>query len=87
MTLTAPLANAHAATAAVAGTPLFNTIALLIDTKGGVATWANTGTTLQPHSPPRALRCRSGAGSGSRAPPAARSATRSSSTRARTRRS
>ena len=43
MTLTAPLANAHAASAAVAGTSFFNTIALLIDTKGPVATWAHPG--------------------------------------------
>ena len=50
MTLTAPLANAHAAAAAVAGTALYNTIALLIDTKGPVATWATQATTLQPNS-------------------------------------
>ena len=47
VTLTAPLANAHAAGAAVAGTAFFNTIALLIDTKGPVATWATQATTLQ----------------------------------------
>ncbi len=34
VTLTAPLANAHAASAAVAGTSFYNTIALQIDTKG-----------------------------------------------------
>ena len=47
VTLTAPLANAHAANAAVAGTALYNTIALLIDTKGPVATWGTAATTLQ----------------------------------------
>ena len=47
VTLTAPLANAHAANAAVAGTALYSTIALLIDTKGPVATWATQATTLQ----------------------------------------
>ena len=46
MTLTAPLANAHAANAAVAGTAPYNTIALLIDTKGPVATWGTSATTL-----------------------------------------
>ena len=50
VTLTAPLANAHAAGVAVAGTALYNTIALLIDTKGPVATWATQATTLQPNS-------------------------------------
>ncbi len=47
VTLTAPLANAHAAGVAVAGTALYNTIALLIDTKGPVATWGTQATTLQ----------------------------------------
>jgi type 1 glutamine amidotransferase len=47
VTLTAPLANAHAATAAVAGTNLFATIALQIDTHGPVATWGTQATTLQ----------------------------------------
>ena len=47
VTLTAPLANAHAASAAVAGTALYNTIALLIDTKGPVAMWGTAATTLQ----------------------------------------
>jgi type 1 glutamine amidotransferase len=47
VTLTAPLVNAHAAGVAVAGTSFFNTIALLIDTKGPVATWATQATTLQ----------------------------------------
>ncbi len=47
VTLTAPLANAHAANAAVAGTALYNTVALLIDTKGPVATWGTQATTLQ----------------------------------------
>ena len=50
VTLTAPLANAHAAGAAVAATALYSTIALLIDTKGPVATWATQATTLQPNS-------------------------------------
>jgi type 1 glutamine amidotransferase len=47
VTLTAPLTNAHAAGALVAGTALYNTIALLIDTKGPVATWGTQATTLQ----------------------------------------
>jgi type 1 glutamine amidotransferase len=47
VTLTAPLANAHAAGALVAGTALYNTIALLIDTNGPVATWGTQATTLQ----------------------------------------
>ena len=50
VTLTAPLANAHAAGVAVAGTALYNTIALLIDTKGPMATWATQATTLQPNT-------------------------------------
>ena len=50
VTLTAPLANAHAANAAVAGTATYNTIALLIDTKGPVATWGTAATTLQANS-------------------------------------
>ena len=50
VTLTAPLANAHAAGVAVAGTRLYNTIALLIDTNGPVATWATQATTLQPNT-------------------------------------
>ena len=50
VTLTAPLANAHAAGAAVAGTALYSTIALLIDTKAPLATWAIQATTLQPTS-------------------------------------
>ncbi len=56
VTLTAPLANAHAAGAAVAGTALYNTIALLIDTKGPVATWGTQATTLQAKSATAALR-------------------------------
>jgi type 1 glutamine amidotransferase len=44
VTLAAPLASAHAASAAVAST--YNTIALLIDTKGPVATWGTQATTL-----------------------------------------
>jgi type 1 glutamine amidotransferase len=47
VTLTAPLANAHSAGAAVAGTSFFNTITLLIDTNGPVATWGTQATTLQ----------------------------------------
>ena len=50
VTLTAPLANAHAAAAAVAGTALYNTITSLIDTKGPVAIWGTSPTTLQPNS-------------------------------------
>src|SRR4051794_24707608 len=51
-TLTAPLANAHAANAAVAVTPVanFQTITLLIDTNGPVAIWGPTPTTLQPNN-------------------------------------
>ena len=47
VTLTAPLANAHAAGAAVQGVATYNTIAVLIDTHGPVATWATQPTTLQ----------------------------------------
>ena len=47
VTLTAPLANAHAAGATVAGTANYNTIALRIDTKGPVAAWATSATTTQ----------------------------------------
>ena len=47
VTLTAPLANAHAANAAVAGTAFYLTIPLLIDTNAPLATWAPTPTTLQ----------------------------------------
>ena len=47
VTLTAPLASAHAAGVAVAGTASYATIALLIDTKGAVATWASSATTTQ----------------------------------------
>src|SRR4051812_41424944 len=50
VTLTAPLANAHAANAAVAGTALYNTIALLIDTNSPVAIWGPSPTTLQPNT-------------------------------------
>ncbi|WP_028064125.1 ThuA domain-containing protein [Solirubrobacter soli] len=46
VTLTAPLANAHAANATVAGTALYSTVALQIDTKGPVATWGTQATTL-----------------------------------------
>src|SRR4051794_36387498 len=45
VTLSAPLATAHAANAAVAST--YNTITLQIDTKGPVATWGTSATTLQ----------------------------------------
>ncbi len=47
VTLTAPLAGAHAANAPVVGTATYNTIALLIDTNGPIATWATQATTLQ----------------------------------------
>ena len=60
MTLTAPLANAQAAGAAVAGTAIYNTIALLIDTKGPVATWGTQATTLRRRPPRRPVRRRSG---------------------------
>ena len=50
VTLTAPLANAHAANATVAGTAPYNTITLLIDTKGPIAVWGTTATTLQPNT-------------------------------------
>ena len=56
VTLTAPLANAHAASAAVAGTALYNTIALLIDTKGPVATWAHAGDDAAADAATRARR-------------------------------
>ncbi len=82
VTLTAPLANAHAATAAVAGTATYNTIALLIDTKGPVATWANAG-----HDAAGAAAADRRHGRPAREHrPAAPPATRSSSIRARTRR-
>ena len=47
VTLTAPLATAHAANAAVVGTATYLTIPLLIDTNGPIATWATQATTLQ----------------------------------------
>ncbi len=47
VTLTAPLANAHAANATVVGTATYNTITLQIDTKGAVATWGTSATTTQ----------------------------------------
>ena len=47
MTLTAPLASAHAANAPVVGTATYLTIPLLIDTNGPIATWATQPTTLQ----------------------------------------
>ena len=50
VTLTAPLANAHAAAAAVAGTALYNTITSQIDTKGPIAIWGTSATTLQPNN-------------------------------------
>ena len=46
VTLTAPLANAHAAAAAVQGIATYLTIALLLDTKAPLATWATQATTL-----------------------------------------
>ena len=79
VTLTAPLANAHAATAAVAGTPLFNAIALLIDTKGRRRDVGHRRRRRCGAPAPSVARA-----SGSRAPPVVRSATRSSSTRAPT---
>ena len=48
VTLTAPLANAHAANAAVAST--YNTITSQIDTKGPIAIWGASATTLQPNN-------------------------------------
>ena len=48
VTLAAPLASAHAANAAVAST--YNTITLQIDTKGPVAVWGTSPTTLQPNN-------------------------------------
>ena len=50
VTLTAPLANAHASGVAVAGTQLYNTIAALIDTNGPVAVWGTSPTTIQPNN-------------------------------------
>src|SRR3954451_18835397 len=50
VTLTAPLANAHASGVAVAGTQLYNTIAALIDTNGPVAIWGTSPTTIQPNN-------------------------------------
>src|SRR4051794_38015858 len=48
VTFTAPLANAHAANAAVAST--YNTITSQIDTNGPVAVWGPTPTTIQPNN-------------------------------------
>ena len=48
VTLVAPLANAHAASAAVAST--YNTITSQIDTNGPVAIWGASATTLQPNN-------------------------------------
>src|SRR3954451_22604764 len=50
VTLNAPLANAHAANAAVAATPFYSTIATLIDTNGPVAIWGTSPTTIQPNN-------------------------------------
>jgi type 1 glutamine amidotransferase len=50
VTLAAPLANDHAAAAAVQGIATYLTITLQLDTKGPVATWATQATTLQPTS-------------------------------------
>ena len=58
VTLKAPLANAHAAGTAVAGTAFYNTIALLIDSQGPVATWATQATTLQAATAPGATGVR-----------------------------
>src|SRR4051794_866859 len=48
VTLAAPLANAHAANAAVAST--YNTITSQIDTNGPIAIWGTSPTTLQPNN-------------------------------------
>src|SRR3954454_5436337 len=48
VTLVAPLANAHAANAAVAST--YNTITSQIDTNGPIAIWGTAPTTLQPNN-------------------------------------
>ena len=61
--LTAPLANAHAAAAAVAGTQNYLTVPVQIDTKAPIATWATQATTTA-----RGRRGRSRRPSGSRAP-------------------
>src|SRR3954451_22636114 len=52
VTLTAPLANAHAANAAVAATSsaTFQTITLQIDTNAPIAIWGTAPTTLQPNN-------------------------------------
>ena len=60
MTLTAPLANAHAANAAVAGTATYSTIALLIDTNGPIATWAHAGDDAAARRPRSGATGRSG---------------------------
>ena len=44
--LTTALANAYAAGTAVAATPFYSAVAMLIDTQGPVATWATQATTL-----------------------------------------
>ncbi|MDA0182236.1 ThuA domain-containing protein [Solirubrobacter phytolaccae] len=46
VTLTTPLANAHAANAAVAGTAFYSTVAVQIDTKAPGAIWGTQPTTL-----------------------------------------
>ncbi len=79
VTLVAPLANAHAANAAVAST--YNTITSQIDTNGPTAIWGTSATTLGAAATSGRHRA-----SGSRASPAVTSATRCSSTAARTRR-
>src|SRR4051794_1468175 len=48
VTLVAPLANAHAANAAVVST--YNTISSLIDTNAPIAIWGTAPTTLQPNN-------------------------------------
>jgi type 1 glutamine amidotransferase len=50
VTLTTPLAAAHAAGAAVQGIATYLTIGLLLDTNAPIATWAVQATTLQPTS-------------------------------------
>ena len=58
VTLTAPLANAHAAGVAVQAVAVYNTIAVLIDTNGPVATWGTQPTTLQAAASPGATGIR-----------------------------
>ena len=77
VTLTAPLANAHAAGVAVAGIATYHTIALLIDTQGpgGDVGDAGDDAAAQHGDRGRTGRHRATRSSGSRARPAARPAT------------